>query len=239
MPKNFYFGNYEYHQEQDLLESLVTEAIAIHGQDFYFLPRTIVAKDEIFHEDAQSRYDNAYIVVMYTKSFEAYEGDGTFLSKFHLEIRDQVTLTLSRREFQNEIAMVSDRDRPLEGDLVYSPMMKRMFIIKYVNNTPTFYAQGALQTWDLVCEVFEYSNEIFNTGIDEIDSIEGKYSVNENEFNIMTNDEYPLDDNDGFNILQSQFDFDKQMQDTYADNKELEEESEGLIDWNETNPFGE
>ena len=212
-----FFNNFNSYSEQTLIEDLITESLSIYGHTVYYLPRKIVKKDEIYSEDILSTYDEAYEFDMYLKSYDSYEGDGTFLSKFNLEIRDQVTFTIARRSFGNEIAAVRpDIQRPREGDLVYSTMMKRIFVIKYVNNSAIFYQMGDLQTWDIVCEVWEYSNERFRTGNAEIDQIEEKYSVS----NVFDEEKY-----------------EEAMDNVFASNKEFQDESAGIIDWSETDPF--
>lgn len=225
--------------EQSLIEDLIVESIGIYGHGIYYCPRTINKKDDIYGEDILSSYDSAFNFDMYIRSYDSYEGDGTFLSKFNLEIRDQITFTVARRTFMNEIGNEILVERPREGDLIYSPMVKRIFIIKYVNNSPVFYQMGTLQTWDLVCETFEYSSERFNTGIPEIDEIERKYTNSMESSSILTNDEYSITDESGFNIVLSQFNFETQNQDTYADNDEFEAEGVGILDWSQRDPFSE
>lgn len=216
MPSVF-FNNFNSYSEQNLIEDLINESLSIYGHTVYYLPRKVVKKDEIYSEDVLSTYDEAYEFDMYIRSYDSYEGDGTFLSKFNLEIRDQITLTVGRRAFGNEIAAVRpDIQRPREGDLIYSTMMKRIFVIKYVNNSAIFYQMGDLQTWDIVCEVWEYSNERFNTGNSEIDQIEEKYSVS----NVFNDDQY-----------------EEAMDDVFATNKEFQDEGNGIIDWSEIDPF--
>lgn len=216
MPSVF-FNNFNSYSEQNLIEDLINESMSIYGHTVFYLPRKVVKKDEIYSEDVLSTYDEAYEFDMYIKSYDSYEGDGTFLSKFNLEIRDQITLTVGRRSFGNEIATARpDIQRPREGDLVYSTMMKRIFVIKYVNNSAIFYQMGDLQTWDLVCEVWEYSNERFNTGNAEIDQIEEQYSVS----NVFDDEVY-----------------EEAMGDVFATNKEFQEEGTDIIDWSEVDPF--
>lgn len=216
MPSVF-FNNFNSYAEQNLIEDLINESLSIYGHTVFYLPRKVVKKDDIYSEDVLSTYDEAYEFDMYIKSYDSYEGDGTFLSKFNLEIRDQITLTIGRRSFGNEIATERpDIQRPREGDLVYSTMMKRIFVVKYVNNSAIFYQMGDLQTWDLVCEVWEYSNERFNTGNSEIDQIEERYSVS-NVFNDT--------------------DYEEAMDDVFATNKEFQDEGNGIIDWSEIDPF--
>lgn len=212
-----YFDNFNNYSEQSLIDDLVVESLSIYGHTVYYLPRSIVKKDEIWTEDSLSYYSDAFEFDMYIKSFDSYEGDGTFLSKFNLEIRDQITLTVARRAFGAEISSQRpDIQRPREGDLVYSTMMKRIFVIKYVNNSAIFYQLGDLQTWDIVCEVWEYSNERFNTGVDEIDAIEQKYSVAD----VYSNTAYEA-----------------AMSDIFAQNQEFQEAGENVVDWSSVDPF--
>jgi hypothetical protein len=212
-----YFDNFNNYGEQDLIESLVVESIAIYGHTVYYLPRTLVAKDDIYGEDKLSTYTDLFEFDMYIKSFDSYEGDGQFLSKFNLEVRDSATFSIARRTFGNEIASQRpDIQRPREGDLVYSTMMKKMFVIKYVNQTAIFYQMGELQIWDISCDVWEYSNERFDTGNAEIDAIEETYTVSN-----VTNEE----------------DYEAAMLDVFATNKEFQEEGNGILDWTNVDPF--
>lgn len=237
MVSSVFFNNFSSYAEQNLIEDLIIESIRIYGHDLYYLPRTLVNKDDIYGEDPVSEYKNAYLVEMYIKSYDGYEGDGSFLSKFNLEIRDQTTFTLAMRSFNDEIGQYESIDRPREGDLLYSPMMKRMFAIQYVNNKPVFYQMGALQMYDMTCEVWEYSNEKFNTGVAVIDEIEAQYSINEQNYAILADRNVTLQDENGYDLVQDQFDYDEQNQDVYADNDEFDLESDGLIDWTEKDPF--
>jgi len=214
---NVYFDTYNNYPEQDLIESLIVESISIYGHTIYYCPRKLVKKDDIYGEDYLSTYNYAYETDVYIRSYDSYEGDGTFLSKFNLEIRDQITFVIARRAFGSDIStQMPDIQRPREGDLIYSTMMKRLFVIKYVNNTSIFYQMGGLQVWDVVCEVWEYSNERFYTGVAEIDAIEQKYSVS----NVYANTAY-----------------ESAMGDVYASNQEIQDEGAGIIDWSNIDPF--
>lgn len=227
--------------EQSLIEDLVIESISIYGHQVYYCPRTLVAKDDIYGEDTISEYNNSYLIDMYIRSYDSYEGDGTFLSKFNLEIRDQMTFTVARRTFYNDVGADELIDRPQEGDLVYSPMTNRIMVIKYVNNQPIFYQMGALQVWDLVCETWEYSSERLNTGVDAIDSIEREYSLSMDRVCILDNFGNTIVDQDGFPIVQGQYNFDEQNQDVFADNDEIaaENDADDIVDWSQRDPFSE
>lgn len=239
MSTSFYFNNFSNSQEQLLIEDLVLESIKIYGHDMFYCPRTLIAKDDIYGEDSLSEYTAHYPIDLYIKSYDSYEGDGTFLSKFNLEIRDQVTLTVSVRNFMNEIGGIALLDRPQEGDLIYVPMLDRLLVIKYVSKNSVWYQMGAIQMYDLVCEVFEYSSERLRTGIDAIDTIEQQRSLDLSIWGFLTNDGYYITDNDGYEIIQSDFSFEQQATDTFEDNTEFQLEGEVILDWTQIDPFSE
>lgn len=239
MSTSFYFNNFSNSQEQVLIEDLVLESIRVYGHDMYYCPRTLVAKDDIYGEDTISEYKTAYYIDLYIKNVDSYEGDGNFLSKFNLEIRDQMTLTVSVRNFMNEIGNLEMIDRPQEGDLIYIPMLDRLLVVKYVNKNPVFYQMGAIQMYDLVCEMFEYSSERFSTGIDAIDSIETNLSLDASEYAILTQDGFIITSQDGYQIVQGGYDFETQARDPFEDNTEFETEGDSILDWSQIDPFSE
>lgn len=175
MPKNIYFSQGS-KNEQLLYEDLIIESMKIAGQDVYYLPRTIVELDKILNEDIQSKFDSSYMIEMYLESVEGYEGDGKFLSKFGLEIRDQVILVCSKRRWMQLVGRHYAEDdepiRPKEGDLIYFPQVKGLFEIKYADGEKPFHQLKNLPTYKFTCELYEYRNEDLGTGIDSIDSIQ-------------------------------------------------------------------
>jgi hypothetical protein len=205
----------------------------------WYCPRTLVAKDDIYGEDTLSEYNTAYFIDMYIKNVDSYEGDGNFLSKFNLEIRDQMTLTVSVRNFMNEIGSLENIVRPREGDLIYIPMLDRIWVIKYVNKNAVFYQMGSIQMYDLVCEMFEYSSEKLNTGIEAIDSIEKDLSLAMTEYNLLTQDGFSITDQVGYQIIQGGYDFEEQARDPFEDNTEFELEGSAILDWSQIDPFSE
>lgn len=239
MSTNFYFNNFTNSQEQVLIENLVLESIKMYGHDVFYCPRTLVAKDDVYEEDAMSEYNSSYMIDMYIRSYESYEGDGQFLSKFGLEIRDQVTFTVSVRNFMDEIGNIEMIDRPQEGDLIYLPMADRLMYVKYVNKTPVFYQMGAIQMYDLVCEMFEYSSERLNTGIKAIDDIERNLSLSLDLYSITTQDGLILTTQEGDAIIQGGFVFETQAGDPFEDNTEFELEGDNILDWTQVDPFSE
>ena len=161
-----------------------------------YIPRVITNYDKLLGEDASSQYNHAILVELYIKSVDGFTGDGNFMSKFGLQIRDQVVFSIAQRTFNQEVAIVTDQVRPNEGDLIYFPLNRKCFQIKFVNKFEMFYQFGALQTFELTCELFEYSNEQFNTGIAEIDAIQQNYSVNILDYVIMDEEGVNLTDED-------------------------------------------
>ena len=178
MSTNFYFNNFPQHQitsEQLLVEDLVIEAMQIHGMDVYYLPRTIRDEvDMLYGEDTLKEYRTAIGIEMYLENVTGMDGEGDFISKFGLEIRDEVTLLVSRRRFAASVNQL----RPHEGDLVYIPMLQNFFEITFVeheNNQAMFYTLGRgrggnVYVYALKMKQFVFSNEIIETGMDEIDA---------------------------------------------------------------------
>lgn len=239
MATNFFFNNFSSSMEQQLLESLIVESIKIYGYDVYYLPRTLVEKDTIYGEDPSSRYDTNYGIEMYIKSVDGFQGDGDFLSKFNLEIRDSVIFTVARKTFMDEVATTEGTVRPNEGDLIYFPLNKKIFQIKFVEHESMFYQLGSLPVFDLTCELFEYSGEVLNTGIKNIDDLQQLYSPATSTYAILTQDTnpYSLTDEDGFKLVNESYDVDNF--DIMADNDEIEAEADGFIDFSVRDPFSE
>lgn len=238
MATSFYFNNFGSSQEQLLIENLVVESIKIYGHDVKYVPRTIQDKDKIYGEDKQSsKYTRAIDVEMYIKNVEGFEGEGDFLSKFNLQIRDQITFTIARRTFADEVGDVLLINRPREGDLVYFPLNKKLFEIKFVEHESVFYQLGSLQMYDLKCELFEYSSEEFNTGIGEIDALYNNSSLDVEKFTLLLQTGGELHSEDG-SVLASES-FDIETIDPASENETIETEADSYLDFSELNPFSE
>jgi len=167
--------NQNYQPEQNLVEDLTIEAIKIHGMEMFYIPRDLVSKDDFFGESKYSRFVDFKMIEMYMDTTQAFEGGDTF-TKFGFEVRDSVKFTVSRKRFIRETGM----QRPLEGDLLFLPLNRGLFEIKFVEHENPFYQLGKLFSYQLTCELFQYSEEEFNTGVEEIDAIndETGYKVN-------------------------------------------------------------
>ena len=174
MAPNPYFNHFQIAPEQNLHQDLIIESIKNFGIDVYYLPRTLVNLDSLYLEDTISEFSNAYLIEMYVKSVDGFEGEGDFISRFGLEIRDQVTFSVARRRWDN--LEILDYVRPKEGDLIFFPLNKKLYEIRFVEHESMFYQFGKLPIYDLTCELFQYDDQSIDTGIDDIDVIEEKYS---------------------------------------------------------------
>ena len=238
MSTNFFFNNFQSSQEQLLIDDLVIESIKIYGLDCFYLPKKLIDKDKIYGEDSLSEYNKSYMVEMYVKNVEGFAGEGDFLSKFNVEIRDQITLTIARRTFENEVQYFEfGYTRPREGDLIFLPLNNKVFQIKFVEQEPVFYQMGSLQMYDLKCELFEYSNEIMNTGFQAIDDLESNYSDAMNTFAILTENKLEITMEDGFSLVREEFDL--EVQDVLSDNYDIETEADNFLNFTEADPFSE
>ena len=66
----------------------------------------------------------------------------------------------------------TDADRPQEGDLVYHPVIEKMFEISFVDHDEPFFQLDNNPVYKLRCKQFEYGSEVIDTGISTIDAIE-------------------------------------------------------------------
>ena len=235
MATNVYFNNFAYAREQDLVEDLTIESIKIYGHNVKYMPKSIQEIDHLFGEDKLLKYETAADVEMYVKNVEGFEGEGDFMSKFGLQINDQLTLTVARKRF-DQIKTEKLTERPQEGDLIFFPLVNKLFEIKFVEHEQIFYQTGRLQTYDLRCELFKYSSERIRTGNTEIDSIETKQSLSTLAYQFKLEDDTMLLIEDGGSLLQE---FTIETTDKAANNSFFEFEGDSVIDFSESNPFSE
>jgi hypothetical protein len=157
-----------------LVEDLVIEAMQIYGMDIFYLPRSSRDQvDYLYGEDTLKQYVTAYPIEMYLENVTGMDGEQDFISKFGLEIRDELTFLVSRRRF----AATVPSNRPLSGDLIYIPLIRNIFEITHVeheNDQAMFYTLGRgrggnVYVYGLKLKQYVFSNEIIQVGISEID----------------------------------------------------------------------
>lgn len=208
--------------EQNLVENLIIESIRQYGREFYYVPRTMVALDEIFGEDPLSKFTNAYPLEGYLDNVDNFAGQGTFMSKFGMFIEEQGQITIARSRWESLVASHGTTilpNRPAEGDLIYFPLSKGLFEIKYVDHQNPFYQLGRLYVYKLKIELFQYASERMETEIDEI-----------NQFALdMT-----------FDVLNKVPEQAEPTRRDFFDNTKLEQEAnDGILNLDERNPFGD
>ena len=182
---NHYFGNYNNKGEQRLIEDIIVESIKVMGVDTYYLPNdNSQARDLLYGEDPTKKFESSFPVEIYVNNFTEYGGEKEFFSKFGLEIKNKVTVTMSKRSFSERVPQ-NTFTRPREGDLIYIPFLNgtgELFEITFVNQTKDFFMLGRQVPYfyELELEKFRYSQEAIQTGNDDIDSVvtDSAYTIN-------------------------------------------------------------
>ena len=236
MTTNHFFNNFTASNEQQLIENLIVESIKISGMDFYYLPRSPRLEDKLYGEDASPAFINAFLIEMYIKSFSAFEGEGDLFSKFGLTIYDQLSVSVARRRFDDEIGFVLNLPRPLEGDLVWFPLNKKLFEVKYVEQEEIFYQLGALQYFTLKLELMEYHNQFISCGVAEIDSLYQGLTTDDVAFTLLTEDHLSYITTEDERPITTEHNIDDQnFQNTDANIIQIE--ANNFIDFDEKDPF--
>ena len=221
MATNVFFDNYSNFNEQQLVEDLVIESIKMYGVDVIYITRVDGAIDKVFNEDDLPLYNETFEFETYVKNVDGFEGEGDFLSKFGLQIRDQMTLTVADRTFEQYVTREQGTViRPKEGDLIYFPLSENIFEIKFVEDESLFYQSGALQVYDMVCELAEYTGQRMQTGRANIDNYFSRFNRE-----ILTSNTATL------NAIAEL--------DPISRNLTFEQEGDAIIDFSEIDPFSE
>lgn len=222
MATNVFFRNYDNFNEQNLIDDLVIESIQIYGLDVIYVTRSIQGEDSIFNEDDMPLYNETFNFEAYVKNVDGFEGEGDFLSKFGLEIRDSVTFTVAIRTFERFVTKEDqNKVRPLEGDIIFFPLNQKMYEIKFVEHESVFYQSGALQVYDLRCELIEASGQRFDTGIPDIDEY------------------FTINNMDVTTAARSTLTAVSNTSNSFADNLFIEQAADDILDFSETDPFSE
>lgn len=165
--------------EQRLIQELINEQLKIFGVEVLYIPRKFVRKESIIEEISASKFDDNFSIEAYVSSYEGYNGAGDILTKFGMNLKDELVIIISKERFEdfvvpflssmnsNEITVAS---RPREGDLIYFPLGNRIFEVKFVEHEKPFYQLGKTYVYELTCELFEYEDEDINTEVDEVDT---------------------------------------------------------------------
>lgn len=293
MSTNLYFNHFPKNitSEQLLVEDLVIESLKMYGMDVFYMPRTTRDQiDYLYGEDPLKQYISAFPLEMYLENITGMDGEGDFISKFGLEIRDEITLLVSRRRF----AQTANQIRPNEGDLIYVPLLNSFMEITFVeheDNQAMYHTLGRgrggnVYLYALKLKKFVFSNEIIETGVADIDNAVIEYyprtklSISTMHTGKFVNDEivyqgtdlanataqavvYDFYPNTHIDVIRVQGTFtsanvignssgaististangDAYISSSFEDiqdNLRIEGEADSIIDFTETNPFGE
>ena len=244
MPTSVYFDTGTT-GEQRLYENLIIEQLSVFGQDVYYLPRKLVNEDTLFDEDVSSSFNDAYVIEMYLDNIEGYEGQKEMMTRFGLDMQDEATWVVSKRRFEQLISLDQNlivSTRPNEGDLIYFAKSKKFFEISFVDHDDPFYQLSNLPVFKLRCRTFEYSHEILDTGITEIDDVETTYSLDALAYQVTlesgteSGTNYLLTE-DGDWIVSEEYSV--STIDTSSDTSFFKSQGDLILDFTERNPFGE
>lgn len=242
MPTSVYFDT-GIIPEQRLYEDLIIEQLRTLGQEVFYLPRKMVNEDTIFGEDTLSSFNDAYMIEMYVENVEGYDGEKELMTKFGLDIQNEVTFVVARRRWEQLISTDQNliiTTRPNEGDLVYFPRTKHLFEISFVDHDDPFYQVQNLPVYKLKCRSFDYSSEQIDTGIVEIDNIETTYSLDILSYQLSLEDgtgSIQLEST-GTNYLLNE-DFTIELKDDKSQNTIFDTFNDTILDFSESNPFGD
>jgi hypothetical protein len=245
MATNFYFqsGNTSgTTNEQRLLEDLIIESMKIYGHDVYYVPRRSVKQDDVLGEDVLSRFEHAYPLEMYLNNIDGWEGTGELFSKFGIQLTHQATFVVSKRRWEEVVGIEPDAfqqlpNRPAEGDIIYFPKTNSMFEIKFVQHLDPFYQLGKFYIYSMQCELYQYSSEIFDTGVPEIDKADDNTSMDQFAYQILSQSGDLILTQNGTGIIQSGYSSREQV--PFSDNTDFEQQGSDILDFTEINPFGE
>ena len=234
-----FFPNMDFESEQALFQDLSDEMIDIHGVEVFYIPRTSENVDKLYLQDPVSSFEDAIQITMYLKTFEGFQGDGDLMSKFGLSVADRMTMSVSKRTFEDTVGNVHGFVRPREGDLVYFPKTHGIFEIRFDEHEGVFYQAGVLTYHDLTLEKFSFNSETFDTGIDEIDRITVAFTEEITGSLLLSEDGASvIADEFGVPILDESSAPDK-SDDILVQNDDFKDEANTILDWNASDPYYE
>lgn len=226
MPVNQYFQDGYTpgeNSEQELISDLVTECIKMYGFDVIYLPRQSVNIDSVMNEDRLNKYDIGYTCEMYLQSVDGFEGEGSLLSKFGIEIRDTATFIVAKKRWHELVAADGKtqlQTRPTTGDIIYFPLTKAFLEIREVKTKNPFFQVGKLYVYSMSCELMQFSSERFTTGYEEIDLAASSRSMD-----VIQSGEAP----DEFSVSD---------RDPQAQNEQIQRQVKEVL-FSKKNPFGD
>lgn len=231
------------HSEQNLYEDIIIECLKIYGFELYYLPRKAFNEDRILGEDPLNNYQHAYPIEMYLESNSGFEGQGEFMSKFGVETVENATFVVSRKrwiETTGDSGNTVLANRPAEGDILFFPLTRSYFEIRKVEGDKPFYQVGKLYVYRLTCELMQFSSEVINTGIAEIDDYTNIINEDVRNFVLLqeNGDELLFEFNSESPMIVEDYST-IHADDGGARNEDFDTNITDILDFSEGNPFGE
>ena len=136
----------------------------------------------------------------------------------------------------------TDADRPLEGDAIYHPVLKKLFEINFVDHDEPFHQLDNNPVYKMRCRLFDYGSEALDTGITDIDAIEDSLSIASSNHQLTLEDETGsilLETGGDEYIIQEDYIVGDMSTDKTAQNELFETLDDTVLDFSESNPFGD
>jgi len=179
-----------------------------------------------------------------TKQIQIEDGtDSTSSGSILLESGSIATSKLEGETFyiQNETD-ATDVDRPLEGDAIYHPLLKKLFEINFVDDDDPFHQLDTNPVYKMRCRLFDYGSETLETGITEIDAIEDSLSIASSDYQFTIEDETGsilLETGGDEYLIQEDYIVGDGVTDKTAQNELFDSLDDTILDFSESNPFGD
>lgn len=224
--------------EHDLYQSLINESLSVKGELFYYIPRKLVDPDPILTEDNLSKFKGSYEIAGYIDEIDHWGGQGQFMQKFGVFIEEQATISISKERWEELIGKYGETilpHRPCEGDLLWLPVTRSMLEIRYVQSQNPFYQTHKQYMYKLKVELFTYSSERFETGIEAVDTSALERTFDLLQRNVETEEDENLVTEEGGDIIREM----PAGNNSWGDTGKYRDESKDLIDFDEGNPFAD
>ena len=157
--------------EKNLYEDLIIEQLKIYGHEVHYMPRENLDTDQVLG-NTTDKFTDAHMIEMYVEEVNGFAGQGDLIGKFGLDMRDELTFVVARRSFEllvDQPSNVLSINRPREGDVIYMPLFKKFWQVDFVEDEDPMYQINDLPIFKLKCSTFDYSSELVDTGVTEID----------------------------------------------------------------------
>jgi len=169
------------------MEDIFVETIKIFGTEAFYIPRDSNndTTDLVYGEDPTKTFTNSYPIEVYNSDTTDYEGQKEMFSKFGIDIKNDYTVLMSRKTWKQRVPQNPLYMRPREGDLIFIPHVSlggTLFEITWVEPDKDMFIGGRKWPYyyEMKLEPFKYSDEIIQTGNEDIDSVamDDNYTIN-------------------------------------------------------------